>query len=64
MILGPFADANLDRLDPAELDDFEALLAVPDNDLHDWFIGRTVPPPEFNHDLFARIRAYLGRPTS
>ena len=63
LILGPFADAHLDNLDAAELDDFEALLAAPDNDLHDWFIGRTSPPANLNADLIARIRAHSWRTT-
>jgi antitoxin CptB len=64
LILGPFADEQIDRLEAAELDDFEALLAVADTDLHDWFIGRSQPPPHFNGNLIARIRAHLARPTS
>ena len=62
LILGPFADDCLESLKPSELDDFEVLLAVPDNDLHDWFIGRTTPPPNFNAALIARIRSHTQRP--
>ena len=64
LILGPFADAELQQLGETELDAFEALLAVPDNDLHDWFIGRAEPPPSFDLALIARIRAYLERPAT
>jgi antitoxin CptB len=60
LILGPFADAHLDGLDAAELDDFEALLAVPDNDLHDWFIGRTAAPDSYSA-LIVRIRSHLQK---
>jgi antitoxin CptB len=58
LILGPFADTYLESLEPRELDDFEALLAVPDNDLHDWFTGREKPPRDFNVILIERIRAH------
>lgn len=62
LILGPFADDHVEAFDAAELDDFEALLAVPDHDLHDWFIGHAAPPAAFNAVLIDRIRAYIGRP--
>jgi antitoxin CptB len=62
LILGPFADAYVEALAPQELDDFEALLAVPDNDLHEWFTGRDVAPPRFSASLIARIRAHAVRP--
>ena len=64
LVLGPFADAYLDSLDAQEIDDFEALLSVPDHDLHDWFTGRSVPPERFNRLLIERIRAHTQRPTS
>ena len=62
LILGPFADAYVETLEPQELDDFEALLAVPDNDLHEWFTDRDVAPPGFSVSLIARIRAHAVRP--
>jgi len=64
LILGPFAGAHLGTLNAHELDDFEALLSVPDNDLHDWFTGRSAPPDRFNRLLIERIRAHTQRPTS
>ena len=64
LILGPFADSFVDKLEHSELDDFEALLSLPDNDLHDWFTGRQAPPPHFNLALIDRIRAHARRRTS
>ena len=63
LVLGPFADAFVGALDAQELDDFETLLAVPDNDLNDWFTGRTAPPDRFNIPLIERIRAHAQRRT-
>lgn len=63
LILGPFADAFADTLEPQDLSDFEALLSVPDNDLHDWFTGREAPPTHFNAALIERIRAHALRHT-
>jgi len=61
LVLGPFADSFLETLDAQELDDFETLLSAPDNDLHDWFIGRSVPPERFNRSLIERIRVHSRR---
>ncbi len=58
LILGAFADAELESMDAAELDAFEALLEVPDQDLYDWIIERAAAPPEFDHDLMHRLRAF------
>lgn len=40
LILGPFADANLGRLDAAALDAYEALLEENDQDLYPWITAR------------------------
>ena len=65
LILGPFADDCLAQLDAAELDHFETLLTAPDNDLYDWFTGRSAPSDRFNHSLVERIRAHTHqRPAS
>ena len=63
LILGPFADTYLEALEPSELDDFEALLAVPDHDLQDWFTGREKPARGLNVMLIERIRAHALRRT-
>ena len=57
LILGPFADAWLDRLNPAQLDLFEALLEQPDQDLYAWVKGEPAPAP-FEGELMAMIRAF------
>ena len=64
LILGPFADAYLEALEPQELDDFEALLSAQDNDLYDWCAGRSAPPERFSLPMIERIRAHTQRPTS
>ena len=64
LILGPFADAYIEILEPRELDDFEALLAAPDHDLHDWFTGHEEAPKRFNMALIERIRAHAYRRTT
>jgi antitoxin CptB len=57
LILGPFADAHLHALTPAQLDMFEALLEEADQDIYDWYKGMTAPDP-FEGELLAMIRAF------
>jgi len=47
LILPAFTDAELDTLDGAALDLFEALLAENDHDLYRWVSGAGVAPPEY-----------------
>jgi len=46
LILGSFADQNLDSLTPEELDSLEALMAENDTDLYPWFTGQQPVPTE------------------
>ena len=58
-ILGAFADAELERLTPADLDAFEALLDQPDQPLYAWIIGTEPTPKAFDHAVMRRIRTHL-----
>jgi antitoxin CptB len=44
LILGPFADARLGAMPPAEVAAFEALIAEEDTDLLAWVLGQAAPP--------------------
>ena len=46
LLLGPFADANLDTLDADGLTRFEALLARSDPEIMDWMTGAAEPPDD------------------
>ena len=46
LLLGPFADANLDALDADGLTRFEALLARSDPEIMDWMTGAVEPPDD------------------
>lgn len=61
IVLGSFADRELTGLSPAELDQFEALLAEDDHELYGWILGRAPAPVEHDHALLARLRASLGK---
>jgi antitoxin CptB len=58
LILGPFADAHADTLAPDDLAHFEALLGVPDHDLHDWVTGQVTAPEAFRTALLDRLRRF------
>lgn len=56
LLFGRFADRHLDRLDPAQLDRLEALLARDDPDVWAWVTGRVPVPPELDTDVLAMMR--------
>lgn len=58
LLFGQFAQVWLALLDDAQLDRFEALLEVPDQDLLAWVYGRLPVPPEHDHDVFHLLRKY------
>jgi antitoxin CptB len=58
LIMGRFADAEIARLSEAELDAFEALLDVPDQDTFSWLTGEVRPPPDYDTDLLRRLLAF------
>ena len=65
LLLGSFAEANLAAFDGRQLDDFEALLEMPDAELFDWIAGRTAPPPEYDTEVTRLLLAfrYIPRAT-
>lgn len=58
LLLGPFADAELEGMDAASLDRFERLLAHEETDLQAWLLNLTPPPTDIDSDLLARIAAH------
>ncbi len=58
LMLGRFADAELQRLSEAELGAFEALLALPDPQIDGWIKG-DAPPPAIG-TIIEKIRRYHG----
>ncbi|MEL6102317.1 MAG: succinate dehydrogenase assembly factor 2 [Pseudomonadota bacterium] len=55
LILSAFADARLDEMDDAALEQYDALLAENDQDLYQWVSNQANPPTEFS-DLLAEIQ--------
>jgi antitoxin CptB len=61
LIFGTFAADALSRMSEAELDQFEALLEAPDQEVYAWLKGDAPVPPEFDTPLFAEMRALFSR---
>lgn len=55
LILGPFADDNIGKLDAASLDEFEELMDVNDQELYRWIIGENAVPDRWQGELFDAI---------
>ena len=57
LIFGAYADAQLFALDEAGLDDFEALLTAPDQDVYAWLRGAEPVPAAYDNGVFAGLKA-------
>jgi antitoxin CptB len=60
-IFGAFATWHLPQLGEAELDQFEALLDVPDQDVYDWLRSHAPVPPPHDTAVFAQLKALCNR---
>ena len=58
LVMGRFADANLDGFGPDELAQFAALLDAPDLDVYGWVIGREPVPAAYQTDVMAQLQAF------
>jgi antitoxin CptB len=61
LIFGAYAQEHLAGLDEAGLDRFEALLTAPDQDVYEWLRGASPVPAAYDNDVFAGLKAVLGR---
>ena len=61
LIFGAYAEASLKSLNEAELDQFEALLTAPDQQVYAWLRGAEPVPVEYDTPVFAGLKAVCGR---
>jgi antitoxin CptB len=61
IILGNFADENLQTMTAEALDIFEVLLEVPDQDLYGWIIERDETPDEFKSEIMNKLNIYYKK---
>jgi antitoxin CptB len=58
LILGRFADGNIEELTESELSEFESLMDVPDGELLAWLTGEADAPAAHDGPLFRRLREF------
>ena len=58
LIMGRFADACVDAMTPAELDDYERLMEAPDPELLAWVLADQPPPADIDSAMLRRLRAF------
>ena len=58
LVYGQFADAQIAVLSDAELDEYERLLELRDQQVFDWVSGAQVTPPNYDTPLFRRLRDF------
>jgi antitoxin CptB len=58
LIMGRFADSRLDQLAAGQLDEFEVLMRVPDQQLYAWINGSEEVPAERDTPLLHELRTY------
>ena len=58
LIVGRFADAHIGGLDEAALDDFEALIEVPNAELYAWVVGSESVPQDFDTAVLRDLIAF------
>lgn len=58
LVLGGFVRKVIAELSDAELEELEAIIALPDPALSSWLIGKEPVPPEFDTKLMASILSF------
>ncbi|MGZ8363535.1 MAG: FAD assembly factor SdhE [Caulobacteraceae bacterium] len=57
IILGNFAERELEALGAEQTAEFARLLDEPDQDIYDWIMGRSAEPAQFKGGVLDLIRA-------
>jgi antitoxin CptB len=58
LIMGRFAESNIDHMSDVELDIFELLIEAPDRDLLAWITGREPTPENYDTAVFQALKAF------
>jgi antitoxin CptB len=61
LIVGRFADAYIDQFSATELDDFEHLIEVPNDELYAWIVGNEAVPAEHDSTVLRQLIAFHNR---
>ncbi len=58
LLIGRFADAHIDTLDAAQLDDFEKLIEASNADLYAWVVGAGNVPADYDTTVLSKLRTF------
>jgi antitoxin CptB len=58
LVMGRFADAHLRAFSDDDLEAFEVLLTIPDQQMLAWVLGAEPPDPQFDTPMFRRLRTF------
>lgn len=58
LLMGRFADAEIDRFMAEEFAQFEALIEVPDRDLFAWITDKEETPANYDTEVYRRLKAF------
>lgn len=61
ILLGQFAHAHIASFDASELDQYERLLEVGDNQIYDWVSGKETVPAENDTPVLRKLLAFRVR---
>jgi antitoxin CptB len=61
LILGPFAAIYVPEFSPLQLEQFEALLDLPDSDILSWIYKQTPVSPEMDNDVMRMVIAFANK---
>ena len=61
ILLGQFARAHIASFDAAELDQYERLLTVGDNEIYDWVSGKVPVPAEQDTPVIRKLLSFRVR---
>jgi antitoxin CptB len=61
LIFGAFADTHLDALDDAGMNQLEALLSAPDQEVYAWLKGEAPVPATHDTPVFRQLQALCRR---
>jgi len=58
LIMGQFADQNIETMSESELQEFERLLATPDWEVYAWIVGNKPVPPNYAGPVLDRLLTF------
>jgi len=58
ILMGRFAEENIDSLTDNEVEDLHELLNENDPDLYNWITGKISPPAVYHHSLMEKLQKF------